>query len=142
MAALDDLLRAIDGARMATKQPRHLLWRLEMAFGIGETAEAQLVDGAAQPYGGQHVVQRPPLGHVVVDIVGCDQGAPASAARSSSCARRRASSPRNSIVPQDSSVAEQAGERAQPLAEGGLVGPARRQDDGQEAVGMRRGRRR
>ena len=33
-------------------------------------------------------------------------------------------------------VAEQAGEGAQALAEGGFLGPARRQDDGQDALGM------
>ena len=82
---LDDLLRALDGARMAAEQARHLLGLLEMPLGAGEAAEAQLLDGAAEADRGHHVVQRPPLGHVVVHVVGGDQAArPSAAARLSS----------------------------------------------------------
>ena len=131
MAALDDLLRAFDGARMAAEQPRHLRGFLEMAFGAGEAAEAQPVDGAAEPNGRHHVVQRPPLGHVIVHVVGGDQADPRGGGEiveQRQAARVVAAEQHG--AGEVAAVAEQAGERAQALAEGGFLGPARRQDDG------------
>ena len=124
---------------MAAEQPRHLLGLLEVALGAGEAAEAQLVDGAAQTNGRHHVVQRPPLGLVIVHVVGGDQAdahlggeivEQGQAARIVAAEQHGAG--------EIAAVAEQAGERAQALAEGGIVGPARRQDDGQDALGMGR----
>ena len=136
-AAAHDLLRALDGARMAAEQARHLLGIFQMPLGAGEAAEAQLVDGAAEPDRRHHVLQRPPLGRVVVHVVGGDQAHAhlggeivelGEAARIVAAEQHRAG--------EIAAVPEQAGERPQPLAEGRIVGPARRQDDRQNALGV------
>ncbi len=110
-----------------------------MTLGAGEAAEAQLVDGAAEPDGGDHVLQRPPLGHVIVHVVGGDEPdlhfrgeivELGEAARIVAAEQHGAG--------EIAAIAEQAGERAQALAEGRIVGPARRQDDGEDAFGMGR----
>ena len=139
MAASRDLLRALDGARMAMEQPRHLLRLLEMALGTGEAAEAQSVDGAAQTNGRHHVVQRPPLGHVIVHVVGGDQSDThlgGEIVEQRQAARIVATEQHG--AGEIAAVAEQAGECQQALAEGRLLGPAWRQDDGQDAFGMGR----
>ena len=94
-------------------------------------AEAQPVDGAAQTNGRHHVVQRPPLGRVIVHVVGGDQAHPH---RGGEIVEQRQAA---GIVAAEqhgagevAAVAKQAGECAQALAEGGFLGPARRQDDG------------
>ncbi len=110
---------------------------LEMALGAGEAAEAQRVDGAAQPDGRHHVLQRPPLGHVVVHVVGGDQ---AHARLGGEIVEQR--QPARIVAAEQhgageiAAVFEQAGKGPQALAEGRLLGPARRQDDGQDAFGM------
>ncbi len=102
-----------------------------MALGAGEAAEAQFVDGAAQANGRHHVVQGPPLGHVIVHVVGGDQAYPH---RGGEIVEQR-QAPRIVAAEQHgagevAAIAEQAGEGAQAFAEGGILGPARRQDDG------------
>ena len=58
---------------MAPEEPLHLLGRLQVPLGAGEAMEAQLLDGAAEADGGDDVLQRPPLGHVIVHVVGGDE---------------------------------------------------------------------
>ena len=61
--------------------------------------EAQLLDGAFEADGGDDVVQRPALGDVIVHVVGGDQAHVHLRRESVEMASRRASLPRNSMVP-------------------------------------------
>jgi len=136
-AAPGDLLRALDGARMAAEQPRHLLGFLEMALGAGEAAEAQRIDGAAQPNGRHHVLQRPPLGHVIVHVVGGDQADAHLGGEIVELGQAaRVIAAKQHGGGEIAAAGEQAGEGLQAFAEDGFLGPARRQDDGQDALGM------
>ena len=75
-AALDDLGRARDRARVAREQPRHLRRRPQMAVGEAFAAEAGGVDRAAFADAGEHVLQDAPLGCMVEHIAGRDRGDP------------------------------------------------------------------
>ena len=55
---------------MVAEQARHLVRRLEVALGIGEQQRGRLVDPHMLADAGQHVLQRPPVGMMVVDVVG------------------------------------------------------------------------
>ena len=73
-AAPGDLGRAGDGARIVAEQPRHLLGRLQVALGVGEQAEAGVMDGAVLADAGEHVLQGPAPGRVRMHVVGRHQG--------------------------------------------------------------------
>ena len=140
VAAVDDLLRCArsraDAGGTAAPSPCRLL---EMPLGAGEAAEAQPLDGAVEADGRDHVVQRPPLGHVIVHVVGGDQADPhrgGEIVEQRQAARIVAAEQHG--AGEVAAVAEQAGERAQPLVEGRVLDPARRQDDGQNVLGMGR----
>ena len=72
-AKAHDLQRAGDGLLVAAEEPRHLGPALEMALGVGGEAITGLYHGGALADRGQHVLQRPALARVVVDVVGGDQ---------------------------------------------------------------------
>ena len=125
--------------RMAAEQAHHLRGFLEMAIRTGEATEAQFVDGAAETDGRHDILQRPPLGDMVVHVVGrdethahlgCEIVEAGEAARIVTAEQHGAG--------EIAAVAEQAGKRPQAFTEGGLLGSARRQDDGENAVGMGR----
>ena len=75
-AEFHDLQGARHGILVAPEEPRHLGPALEVALGIGGEAPAGLRHGDARADRGQHVLQRPALARVVVDVVGGDQGRP------------------------------------------------------------------
>ncbi len=94
-AGVDDLEAARERFRMAAEQAQDLGRRLQVALGIRFEAEARLVDRAMLADAGQHVLQRPALGHVVEHVAGREQAACGSAAASpASASIRAASSPR------------------------------------------------
>ncbi len=57
-AAIHDLQGALDRGLMAPKQTCHLGRRLQMTLGIGQQAIAGLMDRAAFPDAGDHILQR------------------------------------------------------------------------------------
>jgi len=67
-----DLQRPLQGARPAGEQARHLGGRLEMPLGVGFQPKTRLLDRTALADAGEHVLQGPPFGRVVEDIVGGD----------------------------------------------------------------------
>ena len=69
-AALDDLQRALERLRAVPEQARHLRRRLEMALGVGEQEGCRVGDPGMLADAGDHVLQRPAVGMVVVDVVG------------------------------------------------------------------------
>ena len=73
-AEFHDLQGAGHGILVAPEEPRHLGPALEVALGIGGEAPAGLRHGDARADRGQHVLQRPALARVIVDVVGGDQG--------------------------------------------------------------------
>ena len=73
-AEVDDLQGAGDGVLVAPEEPRHLGPALEVALGIGGEAPAGLRHGGALTDRGQHVLQGPARGRVIVDVVGGDEG--------------------------------------------------------------------
>ena len=75
-AALDDLQRALERIRMVPEQARHLVRRFEVALGIGVQERRRVPDPHMLADAGEHVLQRPPVGVVVVDIVGRERPDP------------------------------------------------------------------
>jgi hypothetical protein len=60
--------------RPALEQALHLLRRFQVALGIGQQAEAGFLDGHMLADAGHHILQRPPLGHMIEHVVGGDEG--------------------------------------------------------------------
>ena len=114
----------------------HLLRRLEMPLGGGEAAEAKLLDRAGEADGGDHVLQRPPVGDVIVHVVGGDQAHLHLGGKIVEVGQPpRIVAAEQHVAREIAAVAEQACEPAQALMEGGIVDLARRQDDGNQALG-------
>ena len=136
-AAPHDLLRVCDGMRMAAEQAHHLRGFLEMAIRTGEATEAQFVDGAAETDGRHDILQRPPLGLVIVDVVGGDEfhthlrGEIVELGQTTGVVAAEQHGAGHVAT-----VAEQLGQGMQPVAKGRVLGPAGRQHDRQQTLGM------
>ena len=73
VAALGDLDRARERFGVTPKEPRHLRRRLQVPLGIDVEQRARLADGAVLADAAHHVLQHPPLGDVVLHVVGGDE---------------------------------------------------------------------
>ncbi len=75
-AAIGDLDRPRQGLRIAGEQPVHFPDRLQVPVGRPAPAKAHVVDGAAFPNAGDHVLQDAPIRVVEQDVVGDHGGHP------------------------------------------------------------------
>jgi len=75
-AAFDDFQAAGQRVLVAAEQPGHFRGRLQMALGMGGETKPGFADRAMLADAGHHILQRPPLGHVVVHIVGREERQP------------------------------------------------------------------
>ena len=64
-----------------------------MALGIGGQLEAGLADGNLEPDGGQHVLQRAPVRHVIEDVVDRHQRQADGGGQAAACSSRNRSLP-------------------------------------------------
>ncbi len=62
-----------DRLRRVAEQPRHFLWRLEVAFGVCRKLAPGAVDGCLLADAGEHVGERPPVGVMEMHVVDRDQ---------------------------------------------------------------------
>ena len=69
MQRAGDFQRSAHGIGTGGEQLGHRRGVLQMAFGVREAVLAEIRDGALVTQGCQHVLQRPALGDVVVDVV-------------------------------------------------------------------------
>ena len=69
-ALLGDLDRAAQGVRRVGKENRHFLGRFQVPLGVGKQTGGHFGHRAVVPHGGQHVVQRRPLGDVIMHVAG------------------------------------------------------------------------
>ena len=73
-AAFGDIHGVGQGLRMVAEEAGEFGRGLEVSFGVGGQAPAGGVDGAVLADAGQHVVEPPPSGVVLVDVSGGDEG--------------------------------------------------------------------
>ncbi len=124
--ARGDLDAARDGFGMIAEQPRHLGRRFQMPLGIGEQAEPGLVERHMLADAGEHVLERPALGRVVVHVVGGDERQPARFAQARECREPHAViAAIKALRGEISAVGEEAGEGC----EEGLIFPLTRHPD-------------
>ena len=70
-----ELARGRDRVRPAREQPHHLFGRFEMPLGVGIEQVSGRGDRDLLADAGDDVLQRPPVGRMIMDVVGCKNGA-------------------------------------------------------------------
>src|SRR5690349_537728 len=73
MALSGDLGRALDRIFMAGKETPHLVFRFEMALGIGMESETGTGNGAFFPDASQHIGKRSPARFVIMHVIEGDE---------------------------------------------------------------------